>query len=70
MRENHREAQRAAGGEVRLMDHKGEFCRIIGDLAAAPVAVPDEPEESPAAPLPAPVPSPLDGPVGQLMFDF
>ena len=42
----------------------------VRDLAAAPVAVPDEPEESPAAPIPAPVPAPLDGPSGQLMFDF
>ena len=52
------------------MDHKREFCRIIRELAAVPVAVPDEPEEPPAAPLPAPVPAPLDGPGGQLMFDF
>lgn len=42
----------------------------VRELAAAPVAVPDEPEEPPAAPLPAPVPAPLDGPGGQLMFDF
>ena len=42
----------------------------VRELAAAPVAVPDEPEEPPAAPLPAPVPVPLDGPAGQLMFDF
>ena len=42
----------------------------VRELAAAPVAVPDEPEEPPAAPLPAPVPAPLDGPAGQLLFNF